>query len=149
MAGKKPGPATLCEPKTVAAVAQHVEEGASLSAACGAEGVNHSTLDGWRKKAKDGVEPYATIVKPLKRAIAIAVCSAEKRVFGGQGQWQSSARWLESMRPGRWRRTEKREISQTTDIRVSWPDLAKPGKTMALRRAAAVDEALRKAEEEN
>lgn len=147
MAGKKPGPATLCEPKSVAAVAKHIEEGASLSAACGAEGVNHSTLDGWRKKAANGIEPYATIIKPLKRAIAIAVATAEKRVYRGGQFWQSSARWLESMRPGRWRRTEKREVTQTQDIRFSWPDLAKSGPGMAARRAAAIDEALRKAKE--
>lgn len=39
---------------------------------------------------------------------------------------------------------EKKSLSVTHDVRFSWPDLAKPGKTMAERRAAAVDEALRK-----
>jgi len=28
------------------------------------------------------------------------------------------------MEPEVWRRTERREISQTTDIRIRWPDLA-------------------------
>ena len=61
---------------------------------------------------------------PLKRTRAEAIVKAERRVFEGMGRWQSSARWLESMDPDTWRRTERREISQTTDIRVRWPDFA-------------------------
>ncbi len=72
------------------------------------------------------MEPYAAILPPLKKAIAVAVREAEKRVFRGDLQWQSSARWLESMRPARWRRTKRRETSQTQDIRFSWPDRATP-----------------------
>ena len=46
------------------------------------------------------------------------------------------------MDPQTWRRTERREVTQTTDVRFSWPDLAKPGPGMAERRAAAIDKAL-------
>ena len=40
---------------------------------------------------------------------------------------------------------EKREERHVYDVRVNWPDLAKSGPSMAEKRAAAVDEALRKA----
>lgn len=112
MAGKgKRGPATLCTPELIAAMAEHIEAGASLKATCAAEGIDRSTITKWLQKAKEGKEPYAGTVTPLKRAIAVAVREAEKRVFRGDLQWQSSARWLESMRPARWRRTKRQETT--------------------------------------
>jgi len=141
----KPGPKTLCTPAMVRQLAGNIERGMSLEAACGAEGISDGTLRHWRAKAEEGVEPYASILAPLKRSMAGAVGQAETRVFAGRMGWQASARWLESMKPDIWRRTERREVNETRDIRVYWADLAKPGKSMAEKRAAAVDEALRKA----
>ena len=86
---------------------------------------------------------------PLKRARHEAIGNAEQRVYEGKTGWQAAARWLESIYPKQWRRTQRREISSQADVWIAWPDLAKSGPGMAARRAAAVDEALRKAQEEN
>ena len=85
-------------------------------------------------------------MRPLKRARYEAIANAEQRVYSGESGWQAAAKWLESIYPEQWRRTQRREISSQEDIRIAWPDLAKSGEGMAARRAA-VDEALRKAEE--
>ena len=106
---KKPGPKTLCTPKMVRALSAEIERGASIESACGAVGIDRSTLTKWLQKAEEKVEPYLTTVTPLKRALATAVRHAEQRIFAGEQRWESSARWLESMRPDPWRRTERHE----------------------------------------
>ena len=133
-----------CNPKIVAKIGEMVSGGASLRNAAGSVGIGNRTLQYWNQQAKKGVEPYKTLLRPLKKALCEAKARAEQRVYSGKGTWQSSARWLESLAPDLWRRTERREVSQTGDLRISWPDLSKSGPSMAEKRAAAVDEALRK-----
>ena len=130
-------------PELATAIGEKVIAGWSLAAAAEALGVNRTAIYDWLDKGKDGREPYATFADNLKKALAEARGKAEENIYRRVEQWQASARWLESMDPQTWRRTERREVSQTNDVRVAWPDLAKSGPGMAERRAAAVDEALR------
>jgi len=106
----KPGPKTLCTPAMVRLLAKGIQAGASLEAACGAAGIDAKSLRDWRENAEKGIEPYASILPPLKKAMACAVGQAETRVFAGKMGWQASARWLESMKPAVWRRTEAHAI---------------------------------------
>ena len=133
-----------CTPEIVAAICQHVLAGASMRSAAGSVGIDYSTLKRWLAWQREGKEPYARLCAPLKKARAEAIVKAERRVFEGMGRWQSSARWLESMDPDTWRRTERREISQTTDIRVRWPDLAAAKPEAMPRSRQALLEALGK-----
>jgi len=111
MAGnKKPGPKTLCTPKMVRALSAEIKRGASIKAACGAAGIDSKSLRDWRANAEKGIEPYASIFPPLKKALSAAVGQAEMRVYAGKMGWQASARWLESISPNPWRRTDRREV---------------------------------------
>ena len=110
-ANTKPGPKARCKPELVLAIAAEIEQGASIEAACGAVGIAKSTLGTWRRKADEGVEPYVAILTPLKRALHVAVLTAARQVYAGRTGWQASARWLESMKPDPWRRTEGRELA--------------------------------------
>ena len=135
---------TKCTPETIAKIGEMVSKGSSLRNAAGACGIGKRTLLLWREKAKKGIVPYKDIMRPLKRALAEARGMAEQRVYSGKGTWQSSARWLESLSPALWRRTERQIVEQTSDVRVRWPDLAARTPDALARRSAAVDEALRK-----
>lgn len=106
----KPGPETLCTPKLVRSLSAKILRGRSIEAACGAVGIDAKSLRDWEEKADAGTEPYASILPTLKRALAEAKGVAEERVYAGEGGWQSSARWLESIKPEIWRRTERREL---------------------------------------
>ena len=103
----RPGPETLCTEKVCRSLATEIKKGSSIKAACGARGIEPKSLRDWRAKAEQGVEPYASIFPPLKKALASAMSRAEQRVYAGRKGWQSSARWLESMKPKPWRRTEQ------------------------------------------
>jgi len=116
--------ASKCTPEIVAEICRLVLGGASMKNAAGSVGITPTTLRRWQAWQREGKEPYASLCTPLKRARAEAIVTAEHRVYAGKVGWQSSARWLESIEPQTWRRTERREIAQTTDIRVRWPDLA-------------------------
>ena len=135
---------TKCTPELIANLCQEIESGASIGAACGAVGISRRRLRVWKAKARRGLEPYRQRVRSLKRAFLTATRKAEQRVYAGKGTWQSLARWLESMEPEVWRRTERREISQTTDIRIRWPDLAAAKPEAMPRSRQALLEALGK-----
>ena len=79
---------------------------------------------------------------PLKRARYEAIGNAEQRAYSGESGWQAAARWLESIYPEQWQRSRRREISSQVDVRIAWPDLARPGQAAALRRREAVEKAL-------
>ena len=144
MAKTKTGRPTICNPEIVAEICRHVLNGVSMKTAAGSVGIDYSTLKRWRAWQREGKEPFAALCAPLKVAVAQARGKAEGRVYAGKAGWQASARWLESMDANLWRRTERREITQTTDIRVAWPDLAKATPEALARRSAAIDEALKK-----
>ena len=133
-------------PKLAEALGKKVMRGWSIASAAESLGVHRTTIYQWLDKGEgpQATKPYKGFADTLKKALGGARGLAEENIFGRVDNWQASARWLESIDPKTWRRTERREVAQTTDIRVSWPDLAKVGPGMAERRAAAVDEALRK-----
>jgi len=110
----------------VTRLAARIVQGVSLHTACECEGITQRTLSNWGRWHAEGREPYASLFPVLKRAKAQARATAEKRVFAGELQWQSSARWLESIDPDTWRRTERREVD-VSGIEIPWPDLAQPG----------------------
>ena len=129
-------------PELAAAIGEKVIAGWSLAAAAEALGVNRTAIYDWLDKGTDGREPYATFANNLKRALAEARGRAEENIYRRVDQWQASARWLESMDPKTWRRTERREVAQATDIRVAWPDLCQATPEALKRRCSAIDEAL-------
>ena len=129
-------------PELAEAIGEKVIAGWSLAAAAEAMGVNRTAIYNWLDKGTDGREPYAAFADTLKRALAEARGKAEENIYRRVDQWQASARWLESMDPKTWRRTERREVTQTSDIRVAWPDLAPETPDALKRRCASIDEAL-------
>ncbi|MEA3367713.1 MAG: hypothetical protein U9R68_06325, partial [Planctomycetota bacterium] len=110
---RKGGRPTKCTPKLIDTLVQELTAGASLSAACRAAGITPETRRQWEKRAEAGQEPYAGFLGPLKKAEGQAVAEAEKRVKAGKPGWQGSARWLESMKPDVWRRTDKHELQHS------------------------------------
>jgi len=133
-----------CTPEIVAAICRHVLAGASMRSAAGSVGITYTTLKRWQAWQREGKEPYASLCAPLKRARAEAIVNAERRVYEGKAGWQASARWLESIEPRTWRRTERREIAQATDIRIRWPDLAAAKPEAMLRSRQVLLDALGK-----
>lgn len=129
-------------PELAAAIGEKVIAGWSLAAAAEALGVNRTAIYDWLNKGTDGREPYATFAVNLKRALAEARGKAEENIYRRVDQWQASARWLESMDPKTWRRTERREVTQATDIRIAWPDLSARTQEALGWRVTAIDEAL-------
>ena len=125
----KGGRPTDCDPKVAAQIGDLMRQGVSFTTACDVVGAPNQRVYEWRRKgeADDATEPYRTFAGILKKGRADAIAAAEKRVFAGQGQWQSSARWLESMAPDTWRRTERREVDVSGTLEIPWPDLAQPG----------------------
>jgi len=129
MAGKRIGRPTRCNDALAKAIGRRVRGGVSLQTACDCERVNAQSVYEWFHKGTGlaAREPYQSFTASLKRDLADARATAEERVFAGELQWQSSARWLESMDPATWRRTERREVDVSGALEIPWPDLAKPG----------------------
>jgi len=98
-----------CTPEIVAAICRHVLGGASMRSAAGSVGIDYSTLKRWQAWEREGKEPFAALCAPLKKARSEAIVKAEQRVYEGKMGWQAAARWLESISPNPWRRTERRE----------------------------------------
>jgi len=128
-----------CTPKLVAKLADDIREGASLKNAAEAVGISERQLRHWRTWADEGKEPYASLVPVLKKAIGEAKAKAERRIARGELRWESSARWLESIDPDQWRRTERRQVDLRGEIRLRHPDPTVAGAD-GVRAAFAEDE---------
>jgi hypothetical protein len=87
-----------------------------------------------KKGLSSGEEPWASYRRIMLEAIGDAIGAAEERVARGPLQWQSSARWLESIAPDVWRiRTE-----QGVNLRARLsgdPDAGDKALALALKRA--------------
>jgi len=99
-----------CSAKLVAEIGRKIVAGASMKSAAGSVGIDYSTLKRWQAWEREGKEPFAALCAPLKKARAEAIMKAEQRVYAGKMGWQAAARWLESISPNPWRRTERREV---------------------------------------
>lgn len=106
------------------AVLDHIRNGASMEAACGAMGLGPDWLWHCRKRAEDGKEPWAKYLRELQSAKDIARVNAERRVFEGKGAWCAAARWLESHYAEQWRRVERLEHHQHGEIILRFADLS-------------------------
>jgi len=131
-------------PELAEALGEKVMRGWSIASAAESLGVHRTTIYQWLAKGEgpEAGEPYKGFADSLKKALGAARGRAEETIYRRAEAWQAAARWLESMDPKTWRRTERREISSQVDFRVAWPDLARPGQAAALRRAEAAEKAI-------
>jgi len=105
-----------CSAELVAEISREIVAGASMRSAAGSVGIDYSTLKRWQAWEREGREPFAALCAPLKKARAEAIGKAEQRLYAGKVGWQASARWLESMDPKQWRRSERQELTHRQPV---------------------------------
>lgn len=101
-------------------ICEGLKKGNYITTCCRAVGISDATYRLWKRKGKQGIEPYATFLQKTDEAEAIGEMRALEIIDDSatSGNWLASAWKLERKYPQKFGKKERVDISTDNDFKI-------------------------------
>lgn len=102
-------------------ICENIRRGNYISTSCRAVGISTSTYSRWKKKGKQGIEPYKTFLERTDEAEAKGEMACLEVIYNNaieNGNWLSSAWILERKYPNRYGKRERVDLQTDNDFKL-------------------------------
>ena len=98
-----------------------IEKGNYLSTSCEACGITLATLNNWKRKAREGEEPYVSFLAELNEAERKAETVIAEGIYDigfDKRNWTALAWLLERKNPERWGRKDRVDVASDKEFKI-------------------------------
>ena len=101
-------------------ICENLRRGNYISTCCKAVGISRSTFALWKRKGKQGIEPYKTFLERVEQAEADGELRSMEIIdeVASGGNWLASAWKLERKYPQRFGKRERMDIGSDDDFKI-------------------------------